>query len=285
MFFFDHDLFPGYGWVFPLAGGRVNLGVGILSETRRKLGLHVPELFASFVARPRRGEPRAGGRCELCAPPIGGIVRTYGAAGPNHFDGGVLVGDAGSFVDPMTGEGITPAMESALLASPVLCRRARRRPLRRGAAPAYETAFRAHFDPAMVFLDLCAATLRNRHLSGPWLKALARGCELASADPEFARTGGAYFGGLDVRPFGILGQVWLRVVEDLALAWPRSLTGAARGTTLTDLVGWQAALLQSLLAEPLWHTRWAADVQRKWLRVLAPGARGEDPRYSGVASS
>ena len=185
----------------------------------------------------------------------------------------------------MTGEGITPAMESALLASPVLCRALDVGRFDAAQLRAYETAFRAHFDPAMVFLDLCAATLRNRHLSGPWLKALARGCELASADPEFARTGGAYFGGLDVRPFGILGQVWLRVVEDLALAWPRSLTGAARGTTLTDLVGWQAALLQSLLAEPLWHTRWAADVQRKWLRVLAPGARGEDPRYSGVASS
>jgi geranylgeranyl reductase family protein len=283
-FFFDHELFPGYGWVFPLAGGRVNLGVGILSETRQKLGLQVPELFAAFVAG--LGDANARWRTlELCAPPIGGIVRTYGAAGPNHFDGGVLVGDAGGFVDPMTGEGITPAMESALLASPVL----------RGALDvgrfdaaqlqAYETAFRAHFDPAMIFLDLCAATLRNRHLAGPWLKALARGCELASSDPDFARTGGAYFGGLDVRPFGILGQMWLRVVEDLALAWPRSLTGAARGTTLTDLFGWQAALLQSLLAEPLWHTRWAADVQRKWLRVLAPGARGEDPRYSGVASS
>ena len=44
----------------------------------------------------------------------------YGGAGPNHFDGGVLVGDAGSFVDPMTGEGITPGMESSLLAAPVL---------------------------------------------------------------------------------------------------------------------------------------------------------------------
>jgi menaquinone-9 beta-reductase len=283
-FFFDHDLFPGYGWVFPLAGGRVNVGVGILSETRQKLGLQVPELFASFVAGLREVDPRWRS-LELCAPPIGGIVRTYGAAGPNHFDGGVLVGDAGSFVDPMTGEGITPAMESALLASPVL-----RRALDAGRFDAeqlagYETAFRAHFDPAMVFLDLCAATLRNRHLASPWLKALARGCEVASADPEFARSGGAYFGGLDVRPFGILGRMWLQVVEDLALSWPRSLTGAGPGTTLSDLVGWQAALLQSLLSEPLWHARWAADVQRKWLRVLSPAARGEDPRYSGVASS
>ena len=97
----------------------MNLGVGILSETRNTFGLHVPELFASFVERLRDVRPGYE-TLELCAPPIGGIVKTYGAAGPNHFDGGVLVGDAGSFVDPMTGEGITPAMESALLASPIL---------------------------------------------------------------------------------------------------------------------------------------------------------------------
>ena len=95
---------------------------------------------ARALRRLRRGPaatciPRCA-TLELCAPPIGGIVRTYGAAGPNHFDGGVLVGDAGCFVDPMTGEGITPAMESALLASPVLRDALDVGPLRRGAARA-----------------------------------------------------------------------------------------------------------------------------------------------------
>ena len=281
VFFFDQDLFPGYGWVFPIGDGRVNLGVGILSEARNRYELSVPDLFASFVEGLRRMHPRCA-ELELCAPPIGGIVKTYGAAGPNHFDRGVLVGDAGSFVDPMTGEGITPAMESALLASPAL-----RDALAEGRFDAarlssYETAFRAHFDPAMTFLDLCAATFRNRQLAGPWLKVLARGCELASADPDFARTGSSYFGGVDIRPFGIFGQMWVRVVEDLALAWPRSLTGGSTGTTLTDLVEWQAALWRSWLSEPSWHTRWIADVQRKWLRMLPTSLGGEDPRLSGV---
>ena len=244
----------------------------------------MPELFASFVEGLREAHPRWAA-LELCAPPIGGIVKTYGAAGRNHFDGGVLIGDAGCFVDPMTGEGITPAMESALLASPVL--RAALDDGRFGSdrlAP-YEASFRSYFDPAMTFLDLCAATLRNRHLARPWLKALARGCELAAVDEGFARTGGSYFGGLDVRPFGILGQLWLRIAEDLALAWPRSLRPGNGGTTLLDLAEWQAALLRSVLAEPLWHARWTADLHRKWLRVLAPGARGEDPRYAGISTS
>jgi menaquinone-9 beta-reductase len=284
VFFFDQDLFPGYGWMFPLAGRRVNLGVGILSETLTRFDLNVPELFASFVEGLREVHPRCE-TLELCAPPIGGIVKTYGASGPNHFDGGVLIGDAGSFVDPMTGEGITPAMESALLASPVL-----REALAAGRSDAaqlsaYETAFRAHFDPAMIFLDLCAATFRNRHLAEAWLRALARGCELASGDPEFARTGSSYFGGVDVRPFGILGQMWVRVVEDLALVWLRSSRSPGTETTLTDVVEWQGGLLRSLLSDPLWHARWLADLQRKWLRLLSSTLRGEDPRFAGVASS
>ena len=103
----------------PAGRRRVNLGVGILSETReRPRRPRARSCSPTFVEGLRACTPRQR-RLELCCPPIGGIVKTYGAAGPNHFDGGVLVGDAGSFVDPMTGEGITPAMESALLAAPV----------------------------------------------------------------------------------------------------------------------------------------------------------------------
>ena len=280
-FFFGEDLFPGYGWLFPLAGGRANLGVGILAETRRRLDLHVPELFAGFVERLREMHPRCGA-LELCGPPIGGIVRTYGAAGSNHADGAVLVGDAGCFVDPMTGEGITPAMESALLASPVLRDALAAKRFDAAQLAPYEAAFRAYFDPAMRFLDLCAATLRNPHLARPWLKALARGCEVASTDAAFARTGGGYFGGLDVRPFGILGQMWVRIAQDLALAWPRLLRRGSSGTTVGDLLEWQLAWTRSLLSDPLWHARWSADVQRQWVRLLASGRSGTDPRFAGV---
>lgn len=287
VFFFDKELFPGYGWMFPMAEGRVNLGVGILSETQRRLDVHVPALFDEFVERLRRSHPRCAS-LELCAPPIGGIVRTYGGAGANYFDRGVLVGDAGSFVDPMTGEGITPAAESALLAAPVL-----QGALEAGRFDAfqlseYESSFRAYFDPAMTFLDFCAAVLRNRHLARPWLKALARGCELAQGDAEFARVGGSYFGGLDIRPFGILGQMWVRIVRDLVLTWPRLVGGLAVGgdsnaTSVGDLLEWQAAWSRSLLADPLWHTRWTMDVQRKSVRLVSTIKNaGDDPRAVGL---
>jgi menaquinone-9 beta-reductase len=281
-FFFDEALFPGYGWVFPMAGGQVNLGVGILSETRRCLGIKVPELFDRFVEGVRRADVKWEG-LELCAPPIGGIVKTYGGVRSNCFDGGVLVGDAGSFVDPMTGEGITPAMESSLIASSVLvsalqagCFDARR-------LGAYESAFRAYFDPAMAFVELCAATVRNRHLARPWLRALERGCALAQGDPGFARTAGSTFGGLEVRPASILGHLWLCTAQEITLAVSRLIADAPDDADVAPLVDWQTGLAKSLLTDPLWHAAWLVDVQRAWLRAVAAMARpGGDPRPKGL---
>jgi geranylgeranyl reductase family protein len=286
-FFFEEELFPGYGWMFPLAGGRANVGVGILSETRRRLGVNVPELLLTFVERLRRFQPGCA-RLELCSAPLGGIVRTYGGAGDNYFDGGVLVGDAGSFVDPMTGEGITPAAESALLAAPVLQDALEARRFDAAQLAPFETAFRSYFDPAMTFLDLCACVLRNRTLARPWLKALARGCELAQAEPTFAEGGGGYFGGLDVRPFGILAHIWTRIAGDVVLAGPRSFGALGRqrdsnATTVGDLVAWQAGWLRSLATDPLWHMRWTMDVQRKSVGVLSRlQPTSADPRAAGL---
>ena len=134
----------------------------------------------------------------------------------------MLVGDAGSFVDPMTGEGITPGMESSLLAAPVLIDALESGDFGAGRLEAYERAFRAYFDPSMMFLDFCAEMLRNRYLSAPVAEgARARLPGRATGSAEFAQTCGSYFGGLDVRPFDILGKVWLRSMEDVMLAWPR----------------------------------------------------------------
>jgi geranylgeranyl reductase family protein len=289
--FFDESLFPGYGWIFPMAGGRVNVGVGLLSETRRRRGANIPELFASFVEGLRRHHPRCAA-FNLCSQPIGGVVRTYGAAGRNHFDGGLLIGDAGSFVDPVTGEGITPGMESALLAAPTLLSALETGQFDAGGLAPYEAAFRAYFDPSMIFLDYCAAILRNRHLARPSLKALARGCDLAQADAGFARMSGSFFGGQDIQPVGILGQMWARIIQDVLLAWPRFLSGVTRssrrpsGTSPGDLIEWQAALSRSALSDPLWHARWMIDVQRQLAGLLATAARTRrDPRAVGLLQS
>ena len=43
------DVVPGYGWIFPLGDGRVNVGVGLLSTEQRWKGLNTARLMDAFV--------------------------------------------------------------------------------------------------------------------------------------------------------------------------------------------------------------------------------------------
>lgn len=288
-FFFEKDFFPGYGWMFPMRGGRVNLGVGVLSETAQRLNIKVPQLFQSFFDKLKRSHHRCA-NLRLCRPPIGGIVKTYGGAGRNFFDHGMLIGDAGSFVDPMTGEGITPAMESALLAAPVIATALARGRSNAESLSAYESAFRGYFDPSMIFVDFCAAAMRNRHLADWWLSAVSRGCEVAQKDADFARTAGACFGGLEIEPTGVLWHVWKNVGWELAGSVPRTLLAMMEGKTghtFAAAEDWwllQLSAWNSLIDDPIWHASWLIDLQKKWLHAVALMYKQDgDPRSVGLA--
>jgi geranylgeranyl reductase family protein len=288
-FFFEKELFPGYGWLFPMGSGRVNLGVGVLSETAQRLNIKVPELFKSFFARLKRSHHRCA-KLRLCRPPIGGIVKTYGGAGANFFDRGLLIGDAGSFVDPMTGEGITPAMESALLAAPIIADALGQRRFDAASLAEYESAFRGYFDPSMVFVDLCAAMMRNHHFADCWLNAVARGCEVAQKDLNFGRTAGACFGGLEIEPANVIWEVWKNVASEIFLSGARTAFGIVSGSSdeyfglVEDWWRWQLNGWQSLMDDPIWHAGWLLDLQKKWLRASAlMSKRTGDPRSVGLA--
>ncbi len=286
--YFDDDFFPGYGWMFPMSRGIVNLGVGILSETAQRFSVNIPNLFDSFFEKLKRSHHRCA-KLRLVRPPIGGIVKTYGGAGPNYFDGGLLIGDAGSFVDPMTGEGITPAMESALIAAPVIENALSAGKFDSAFLSSYESRFRAYFDPSMTFLDLCAATMRNKHFSKCWLRIMARGCDLAQRDASFGRNAGAYFGAPETNPSGILAEVWISMLGELAMLGPRGLgTFLKRGlnpipVAISDMLEWQGSLWKSAFDDPIWHAGWTLDLEKKWLHFLSTtDAIKADPRATGL---
>ena len=112
---FEEDLLPGYAWVFPLAGGRANVGFGVLRGHARG-GKALASLWHSVLERASvraalgpRAEPEGTHR----AWPI---PAAYDDASLAH--GRVLfVGDAAAVVDPMTGEGIAQAIETGMLAA------------------------------------------------------------------------------------------------------------------------------------------------------------------------
>lgn len=283
-FAFDRDLFPGYGWMFPMSGGRANVGVGILAETRDKDHISVPALFNAFLTKLQRIHPGCT-RIRLASKPIGGIVKTYGGRGANVFDGGILVGDAGCYVDPMTGEGITPASESALLGAATIAEALEQGRTDAAFLSAYERASRAYFDPAMRYLDFVACLMRNRHFAEFWLRVVARGCGMAMQDATFARLGGAAFGGLDVRPLDVVSRIWMKGAGFVMTESGKLATDLAAGRIrfapgFEDMLQWYSGWWGSLAEDPVWHARWLGDVTRKWLR-LPTTTRLRDPRLQG----
>ena len=104
-------LLSGYGWVFPLGGGEVNIGVGTLATDRRPADVNLQHLIEVYTGLRRddwdlRGDVRAVRSALL---PMGGAVS--GVAGANW----ALVGDAAGCVNPLNGEGIDYGLETGRL--------------------------------------------------------------------------------------------------------------------------------------------------------------------------
>ena len=102
---------PGYGWVFPLGDGRLNLGCGALSTTARPAKLNTTKLLTHYADTLREewglGQPQAVASALL---PMGGAVSNV--AGENWL----IIGDAAAGVNPLNGEGIDYGLEMADLA-------------------------------------------------------------------------------------------------------------------------------------------------------------------------
>jgi geranylgeranyl reductase family protein len=112
----EGELLSGYGWVFPLGGGEVNIGVGTLATARRPAGVQLRGLLDLYTDQRRddwqiEGAVRAPASALL---PMGGAVS--GVAGPNW----ALVGDAAGCVNPLNGEGIDYGLETGRMARALL---------------------------------------------------------------------------------------------------------------------------------------------------------------------
>ncbi|MCZ7531613.1 MAG: geranylgeranyl reductase family protein [Acidimicrobiia bacterium] len=111
---FEPDLLPGYAWVFPLPGGRANVGFGV-RRTSATSGKQLNALWRDLMRRPSIREILGAGEPEG-APRAWPIPGDLDAAALS--DGRILyVGDAAGTVDPLTGEGIAQAIETGILAA------------------------------------------------------------------------------------------------------------------------------------------------------------------------
>ena len=111
----DGEVVPGYGWIFPLGDGRVNVGVGLLSTDRRWKGVNTSTLMDHFVAGAPEEWELSPATC--LGPPTGGKLPMGLAVGPRVGATTLVVGDAGGSINPFNGEGIAYGYETGRLAA------------------------------------------------------------------------------------------------------------------------------------------------------------------------
>ena len=106
---------PGYGWVFPLGDGTVNVGVGLLSTFKRWKGVNTTKMMNDYV----RIAPDYWGLTEdsRLTKPTGGKLTMSFSKGPLVGGNWITIGDAAGAINPWNGEGISYAYETGRIAA------------------------------------------------------------------------------------------------------------------------------------------------------------------------
>ncbi len=111
----DGNHLPGYGWIFPVGDGTVNVGVGLLSTFTGWKNVNTSHLMDAFCAT----APERWGISPETATgaPTGGKLPTGGSVTPRVGPSPLVSGDAAGSVNPFNGEGISLAYETGRLAA------------------------------------------------------------------------------------------------------------------------------------------------------------------------
>ena len=112
------DSLPGYGWIFPVGDGTVNVGVGLLSTFRGWKAVNTSHLMEAFV----ESAPAHWGlspETATCAP-TGGRLPMGNSVEPSAGPTWLVTGDAAGAINPFNGEGIAYAYETGRMAAEIL---------------------------------------------------------------------------------------------------------------------------------------------------------------------
>ncbi len=106
---------PGYGWVFPLGDGTVNVGVGLLSTFKRWKHVNTTHMMSDYVVT----APEYWGLTEesRLTKPVGGKLTMAFSKGPLVGSNWITIGDAAGAINPWNGEGISYAYETGRMAA------------------------------------------------------------------------------------------------------------------------------------------------------------------------
>jgi flavin-dependent dehydrogenase len=160
---FGRDLLPSYGWIFPVGGNQVNIGVGGPLEVLRHRGANLEEMLEDYAARMRDAGMSIGelhNRRGHQLPHVAGLPRLAHPAA-------VLIGDAASMINPVSGEGIAYGITAAaelIAALPADLSGPALQPALNGFESEFRARYRAHFWSSRVVLRMLRNPISARAL-------------------------------------------------------------------------------------------------------------------------
>jgi flavin-dependent dehydrogenase len=114
---FKGDQLPGYGWVFPLGDGRVNVGLGYVNSYKNWHQINSTQLLSEFMATlPREWELPSVNVLQKSKALQGWRLPMGFTTWPPWRPGVLFAGDALGAARPVSGAGISKALQSGFAA-------------------------------------------------------------------------------------------------------------------------------------------------------------------------
>lgn len=264
-FYFSREFFPGFGWVFPLGSGVVNFGVGMLKSAvvHDEINLHA---FYAQLARFIGGREPGESTVSFSAS-RGWMIKTYGAVRTHSFQRGLLVGEAAGFVDPLSGEGIGHALESARFAADTLSRSLTTGDHSAAQLAEYDRRCATRWDLDLSLADCVVTWTKNRQLRELWLSSIHMLGLLTSSDRRLAATFGGVLAGLVATRDAFSPETVLRAWFRSAQIVQESRSNASWQVRASDWMRVQDGILRAMLSDPESFKSWAVEVHAKHLDI------------------
>ena len=116
--FYDEMTVPGYFWIFPVSETVANLGIMVDKNTCQKNRMNIRDMFYRLLQNNKDIKKHLN-KAELIDNPQGCPLTLGHKNIPAIADGAILIGDAASMINPITGGGIYYGMISGINAAQI----------------------------------------------------------------------------------------------------------------------------------------------------------------------